>query len=243
MESIKINGRPGPTVIRGIKAVFFDMGNTLALLDYGVIKDLIAADLADPPSNRDVALAEYRARDVINGILLGRRDTTDQARTFIYYATMLKQLGVPPDRIKPLATEIIRRDRETGIWRVVLPGTYATLKQLKDRGFRLGIISNADGRVADLVVRTGLTGYFEVVLDSYVVGAEKPDPRIFRLGLQQLQVTAGESVFVGDIYAIDVVGARRAGLTPILMDPLLQYKGVDCLTIADLNELLTLVRP
>jgi HAD superfamily hydrolase (TIGR01549 family) len=234
--------RPAPKVISGIKAVFFDLGNTITMFDYAALKELIAADIFAPPSNRDIAMGEYKAREVINNLLLSRSGTTDAMRTFLYYATILKQIGIKKERIKPLVETITQFDKTEGLWRVVMKETLPTLNRLKEKKLKLGIISNSDGRVAGLLTQLNLTALFEVALDSQVVGVEKPDPRIFQMALEKTKTAPAEAVYVGDIYAIDVLGARRAGMTPVLMDPLRQYTDVDCATIADLGELLQLLK-
>jgi len=78
-----------------------------------------------------------------------------------------------------------------------------------------------------------------VVIDSHLVGVEKPDPRIFQLALAQAQARPAQAIFVGDIYAIDVLGAERAGIRPLLLDVLGCYAGVHCEKIRHLRELLT----
>ena len=60
---------------------------------------------------------------------------------------------------------------------------------------------------------------FEFVIDSGEVGVEKPDPRIFQIALDRMGVTAADALYVGDLYEVDVVGARAAGLDVVLLDP------------------------
>ena len=86
-------------------------------------------------------------------------------------------------------------------------------------GYRVGVVSNADGRVEALFDQVGLTPYVEFVIDSHVVGVAKPDPRIFRMGAERLRLPPEECLYVGDLYAVDVLGARAAGLRPLLLDP------------------------
>jgi putative hydrolase of the HAD superfamily len=83
----------------------------------------------------------------------------------------------------------------------------------------------------------GLREHFDFVIDSTLVGMEKPDPRIFRMGLERLGVAPEEAVYVGDIYEIDVVGARAAGMAAVLVDPLNRWTDLDCDRIAAIHEL------
>jgi len=92
-----------------------------------------------------------------------------------------------------------------------------TVRELQRRGYRIGVVSNADGRVRKLLETAGFSPYLEVVIDSSEVGLEKPDPRIFLAATDRLGVTPERCTYVGDIYSIDVVGARAAGMRAILI--------------------------
>jgi len=91
-------------------------------------------------------------------------------------------------------------------------------ERLRDRGVRVGVISNWDRRLPGLLDGLGLTDIVEVVVSSADVGLRKPDPRIFELACQRLGVEAARSAHVGDHLYADVLGARTAGLAPVLID-------------------------
>ncbi|MBB6637469.1 HAD family hydrolase [Cohnella thailandensis] len=99
------------------------------------------------------------------------------------------------------------------------PNVYRLLGELRDRGYKLGIVSNYYGNLAEALEQTKLAPLFDSAIDSDVVGLEKPDPRIFRLCCDELEVEPAEAVYVGDMPPYDVDGAIRAGLLPILLDP------------------------
>jgi putative hydrolase of the HAD superfamily len=125
---------------------------------------------------------------------------------------------------------------------VTEPDAVGVLGALRARGFALAAVSNADGRVEADLVRYGLRDALDLVIDSHVVGVEKPDPAIFVTALDRLGVAPAAAVHVGDIASIDVAGAQRAGIAPVLMDPLGCYVGtVDCPRIRRLGELLDLL--
>ena len=84
-------------------------------------------------------------------------------------------------------------------------------------GYRLGVVSNADGRVRALLEAAGVSPFLEFVVDSAEVGVEKPDARIFLAATERLGLAPAACAYVGDIYEIDVEGSRRAGLHPILI--------------------------
>jgi putative hydrolase of the HAD superfamily len=115
---------------------------------------------------------------------------------------------------------------EAALWYRVIPGSPEGLQALAAAGVRLGVVSNADGLIGERLraleiaqVGPGLGVELECVIDSGAVGVMKPDPRIFALALDAMGLPADQVWYVGDMPAIDVVGARRAGLHAVLVDP------------------------
>lgn len=238
-----------------IHTVLFDAGNTLMHLDYEFIAGVLA-EYGRAATPLEIRVAEYAAKaaldrdlapaitaDAGGGHGLERWMWTDQpgARPS-YFAIILQELRISDDQGLPMLTALQAHNRENALWRVVDPDTPRVLDALGARGFTLAVISNSDGRVeADLAAK-GLRAQFATVVDSHLVGVEKPDPGIFRLALERLNATAGTAVYVGDLFSVDVLGARRAGLSAILVDPLGRYPGnVDCPRISRLAELLALL--
>lgn len=150
---------------------------------------------------------------------------------------MFRGVGVPADAFAALSQRLFARNAQRSLWCGVRPGTAEALEALRGRGLRLGIVSNADGRVDGLLGDVGLLPYFEVVVDSKAVGFEKPDPRIFHAALEMMGVAAKDAAYVGDVYEIDVAGARAAGMRPVLLDPLDRFGALDCERIRALGEL------
>ena len=134
--------------------------------------------------------------------------------------------------------EILRRDRRLGKWDYTFPWVRDSLERLKRAGFRLGLVSNSDGMVRELLQSLGYAAYFEVIVDSAVERVWKPDPRIFYLALDRMRLSEmatraykaahseGEPVpvmYVGDNWRSDFEGSRNAGLDIRLIDPLGLY--------------------
>ncbi|HET7874751.1 MAG TPA: HAD family hydrolase, partial [Methylomirabilota bacterium] len=112
--------------------------------------------------------------------------------------------------------------------------------RVRAAGCVAGVISNSNGSVRSVLEATGLARDLAFVIDSAVVGVEKPDPRIFRLGLAEAGVTAGEAVYIGDLYSVDVLGAYGAGLGAVLLDPRGFWGPRDCPRARDLDEAVSL---
>lgn len=131
------------------------------------------------------------------------------------------------------AQHIWARHLEQNIWCRVGDGVEEALARLKAAGIRMAVVSNSEGTVEAMLKSVGLDRYLETVVDSWVVGVAKPDPAIFQIALDRLGVPASAAVMLGDVPAIDVDGARAAGVTPILIDPLDMYVGMDVQRVPD----------
>lgn len=217
------------------RAVLLDAGNTLICLDFEEIGRLLAA-AGVPMTAARLARAEYHGREAVNTMTASPEQGTDRRRAYIYFSSILKGAGVAGEAIRPLFDMIRQANDRVGLWRVVPAGAHEALTRMKDSGARLGVVSNADGRVEAQLAAARLTHLLDFVIDSHRVGVEKPDPRIFRMGLERAGVAAEEAVYVGDLYAIDVMGARGAGIAGVLVDPLM-LETVDCPRVRSIAEL------
>jgi putative hydrolase of the HAD superfamily len=118
-----------------------------------------------------------------------------------------------------------------------------TLTELRERGYGLGLVTNRGNvdRFYDLLQEMQLRSYFTLTLASGEVGVSKPDPGIFYAAVERLGATAEESLYVGDNYWADVVGAQRAGITPVLLDPHGLFPEADCTILERIDDLLSLL--
>lgn len=220
----------------GRKAIFFDAGNTLLHLDY----EGIAATFREygvAVTAAQVRLGEQRARVPIDGMVAGTGGAQRQERDILraYFRFALEAVGLPFTAAAEAAVEpLARRVREGRLWTVVEPGTDALLADLARRGHLLGVVSNSNGTVESCLEQVGLRRHFAFVIDSAVVGVEKPHPRIFHLALERGGVRAAEAVYIGDLYHVDVLGATGAGLGAVLLDPAGAWDGVTCPKAPDL---------
>jgi putative hydrolase of the HAD superfamily len=216
-------------------ALLFDVGNTLVWMDHPFLVALLAEHGVDTTAEA-IMEAEYGAKLLLDE-MARRADGDPRMRGRAYFGEIFRVVGAPAEAHGPLGERLFARHAEVGLWRGVRERTADTLDALRGDGYRLGVVSNADGRVEGLLDSLGLLSRFEVVVDSGMVGVEKPDPRIFRLALDRMGVAPENALYVGDIYEIDVVGARAAGMRAVLVDPLDRWADLECERIRDLHEL------
>jgi putative hydrolase of the HAD superfamily len=196
----------------GLRAVLFDAGNTLVFLDYARLAAGVGSTLGLTLTGEGLsrhASAASRAMELAAG--------TDQQRAAAYLEALFLLGGVPRERLSELRDCLRRMHGERHLWSSVAERSAESLQRLRDAGLRLGVVSNSDGRVEQALQAAGLRNYFDVVIDSALVGVEKPDPRIFYAALDALGVAPNEALYVGDLYEIDVVGARAAGMHAVLL--------------------------
>ncbi len=133
--------------------------------------------------------------------------------------TMLRRAGLPLARVPELLDALWPAHRERNFWSVVPAGLREALARARKRGVRVAVVSNSEGFLEEILEDSGIVDSFDLVVDSGVVGVEKPDPAIFRFALEQTGVGAAHALHLGDTYATDVLGARAAGIRVALIDP------------------------
>jgi len=222
---------------RAVSTILFDAGGTLVFPNWRRIADELAACGA---RCEEAALerAEARVRfDLDRPEVI--RATADATRWGRYVGGVARAAGVadvPEEALRRLK----RYHDEHNLWDLVGADVPAALEAL-GRRFRLGVVSNANGTVRRKLARVGLARHFEVVVDSHEEAVEKPDPRIFHVALERIGVRAEETAYVGDLYNVDVAGARAAGLLAVLLDPLGLHADKDCPRVSSLGALASLL--
>jgi putative hydrolase of the HAD superfamily len=199
-----------------LRAVLFDAGGTLVHPDHEFILEQLRAE-GVTAAEGSYAEARRHAQAALLAILRSADPGDDATRIEAWFLTLLTRLGLPAARLGVVGDAIRRRHEEGWLWVRAVPGTRAMLDGLHQAGLRLGVVSNADGRVAQYLERAGLADAFEVIVDSTLVGVEKPDPRIFRIACERMGLTPDQVVYVGDTYDVDVLGADAAGIRAILL--------------------------
>jgi putative hydrolase of the HAD superfamily len=200
------------------RAILFDAGNTLVFAHRERLLDLYRAEGVESDEARLIR-AELTARAELAASVRDGLTGTEPGLWRQYFITLFRESGVPEDRLGPVGRRLQEVHAAEHLWNWAEPGTVEALDALLTAGYRLGVISNADGRMEAVLTQAGLRPYLEFVVDSERVGVEKPDPRIFQEGLRRMEMAPHEALYVGDLYPVDVVGARGAGMDALLLDP------------------------
>jgi len=219
-----------------VSALLFDFGGTLAFLDF----ELLATEFSRPGRKLDALKlehAEYAGRAALDHHLMSEKSRDPNIAYEDFFRAWMKAAGIPQQEFADIAAKFRAMHTEACMWRIVREGTQDALDRLKSAGLKLGIVSNADGRVAADAKRFGLAKFFDVIIDSQVVGVEKPNPAIFQFALNALEVPPEETMYAGDIYAIDMLGARAAGITGKLIDQHGMYHWIEHPKIRHVGEL------
>jgi putative hydrolase of the HAD superfamily len=206
------------------RTLLFDAGGVLLDLDYGFLKRLLSLHGCDPETE-DLSRAEAHARTEIHRRVRGGGRVGEAWRD--YFRFVLGEVQAPKDAFEDIIDQLWDAHQRFGLWTVAIPGTPEALRRLKQQGYRMAVISNAEGRVEQDLASAGYDGLFETVVDSFVVGVEKPDPAIFKIALERIGASAEGALYLGDVPSVDVEGARSAGIAPVLLDRHDLYPDVD----------------
>jgi HAD superfamily hydrolase (TIGR01509 family) len=168
------------------------------------------------------------------------RQPDDKQRGWRYFDLVLTRVGIPPgEATRAALNDVDRYQAQHGIWEYVPPYVIPALGRLRALGLRLVIVSNSNGMLDSLFSRVGLTPHIDLLLDSAKEGVEKPDPRFFEIALGRSAASPEATLHVGDLYHVDVAGARAAGLRAALVDQADLYQGVDCPRVRSVEDLAT----
>jgi HAD superfamily hydrolase (TIGR01509 family) len=223
-----------------LETVFLDAGGVLVYPNWTRISDALRARGVDVDPAA-LARAEPHAKKKID-VRQTINATNDSGRGWLYFNLIFEQAGVPPGPDVDAALEALHAyHRTTNLWELVPPGVAPALAALRQRGLKLTIVSNANGKLRVLFERLALAGCVDCLLDSHDEGVEKPDPRFFEIALERSGAQREKTIHVGDLYHVDVEGARAAGLRGVLFDEAGLYPDVDCPRVRSLAELVALI--
>jgi len=216
---------------RARTTIFFDVGNTLLFPN----RDRILAPLAKRrvfPTNERLHSLECRTKKEFDSMVEGTGHA-DHPFWYIFYTHLLEDLGVADDALRDT---LVRATQNSANWDDIRPRTGELLKTIGKR-YRIGVISNSDGKVNESLRRCGIAECFLSIVDSGNVGHEKPHPAIFAAALREMGARAEESLYVGDMYSVDYLGATRAGMEALLFDVAGAYRDWGLPRVESLEEL------
>lgn len=218
-------------------AIVFDCADTLLWMDPSraeLFRDVAAAagiTLPLPDVERAYEIVDFAIK--MKSSTLGSQD----AKLGFYYsinAALCNVLGLQRSlsELHPrLVAEFGRRRR----WRP-FPDVCETLRQLTVR-VPLYVLANWDSHLSAVLRNAGLGGFFRDALSSEMLGHEKPERACFETFLSRTSLVPSATVYVGNEYIADVIGARNAGLTPLLVDRSGKMRSADCVRVSSFTEL------
>ncbi|HEX4281355.1 MAG TPA: HAD-IA family hydrolase [Solirubrobacteraceae bacterium] len=219
-----------------LETVFLDAGGVLLYPNWWRVSDELAKE-GVRVSPAALITADPRARRQLDDLkVIG--GTTDASRGWLFFDLVLEHAGIPRSDATGAALERLHRYHTAcNLWEYVPPGVVPALERLRARGLMLVVVSNANGTLRAHMNRLGLAERFNHVLDSADEGVEKPDPRFFEIALQRSGARKEATIHVGDLYYVDVIGARNAGLRGVLLDEADLRPDADCPRVRSLDDL------
>lgn len=228
----------------GIRAIFFDLDGTLrfnrpsgreCFMDF-------AATLGVPTSRgqRDLVWRwEHYYWANSSDLLTDEAKYPERDAFWLNYGRLqLIQMGCSVEQAEQLAPVVhnhMNENYKPENW--VDPVTYGLLAELKAAGYLLGVISNRDLPFDEELAQLGLEEYFTLAISGGEAGSKKPEAGIFNYALKRADARPEQTMYVGDNYFADVVGARNAGLHPVLLDIGGIFHQPGCPSIKTLREL------
>jgi HAD superfamily hydrolase (TIGR01549 family) len=212
-----------------LRFVFFDVGNTLLFPNRARI-------LAALPADRHPTLAQWQAlerrtkKEFDEGMVGGRED---RSFWWTFHTYLLSKLDLLENGLRDV---LVENTQQSANWDQILPGTREALDRIRG-AYSTAVISNADGKIEEVLRRCGIADCFQSITDSGIVGQEKPHPAVFQAALRAMHAQAAESLYVGDVYSVDYVGARNAGMQAILFDVAGAYRDRGVERVESLGEL------
>ncbi|HEU4527599.1 MAG TPA: HAD-IA family hydrolase [Actinomycetota bacterium] len=222
-------------------AVFFDAGETL-VHPHPTFPDLFAAILRREGHDVDAETVRSRVHVVFDRFKRAADDnelwttTPERSRRFWHdvYGIFLRDLdiGEPDGLVDRLYTEFT----DLANYRL-FEDVPPVLDRLHEAGILLGVVSNFEEWLEQLLEELGVLGRFDVRVISGVEGMEKPDPRIFRLALDRAGVEPADAVYVGDDPVMDIVPATAVGMLPVLIDRRGRFPEAQGLRLTSMSDL------
>jgi putative hydrolase of the HAD superfamily len=219
-----------------LETVFLDAGGVFIYPNWWRVADALAKHGVHVTPETLKAADPHARRELDDLKVIG--GTTDASRGWLFFDLILERAGVArSDGTAAALAELHTYHTVSNLWEYVPGAVLPAIQALRERGLRIVVVSNANGTLRAHLDRLGLTPRFDVILDSADEGVEKPDPRFFEIALAKSGAAKDTTIHVGDLYYVDVVGARAAGLRGVLLDEANLRPDADCPRVQSLDEL------
>jgi len=209
--------------------IFFDVGNTLLFPNRARMLAPLAAE-KHPTLETWQAMERRTKQEFDQGLVAGK---IDHGFWWTFHTHLLEDLNAFDEGVRD---QLVDNTQRSANWDQILPGTRDALDRIRQR-YSIAVISNADGHIHAVLDRCGICDCFVSITDSGNVGYEKPHPAIFAAALQDMKADPAESLYVGDVYSVDYLGARQAGMDAVLMDVAGAYRGREMARVESMAEL------
>lgn len=219
-----------------LRTVFLDAGGVFLYPNWWRVSETLAKHgvTVTPDALRAADLLARRELDDLK--VIGA--TTDATRGWLFFDLILRHAGVTTSpRTAAALAELHTYHTASNLWEYVPDAVLPPVRALREHGLRIVVVSNANGTLRAHLDRLRLTPLFDVVLDSADEGVEKPDPRFFEIALRKSGAERETTIHVGDLYYVDVMGARAAGVRGVLLDEGDLRPDADCPRVRSLGEL------
>jgi HAD superfamily hydrolase (TIGR01549 family) len=218
-------------MVNGLRFVFFDVGNTLLFPNRKrILAPLYERNVA--PTDEQLRQLEIEIKHRFDDIV-GHGGRADESFWSMFYRRLFEVLGLHDE---PMRQQLVASTRNSANWDQPKPGTREALATIREK-YKTAVISNSDGKIAEVVARTGIADGFLSITDSGVVGKEKPHPLIFETALKSVGARPEQSLYVGDVYSVDYCGATKAGMQAVLFDVPGAYRDKGVPRVESLEEL------
>jgi putative hydrolase of the HAD superfamily len=231
--------------VTDIRAVFFDAGETL-VYPHPSFAELFAEVLREEGHTidpADILEVVHASSDSFTELMLSDEavnwsTSTERSRALwdLVYRMFLSAARIPEGQHDRLVQALYERFRSLASYRLH-PDALPTLMRLRTTDLTLGLISNFEDWLEQLLEELDVQRFFDVTVISGIEGVEKPEKRIFEIALERAGVTAAESIYVGDNPIFDAEAAEQAGMIPILIDRRGSHAGTAFTRITSLEDL------
>lgn len=210
-------------LVHGVDLLCLDAGNTVVFLDHSRLARVCAREGFSTSAERLVR-AEGEAKVAVEcgvGVSAEWSNAHEPgARGWgVVMGSMLNCAGLARQDVARILKPLWYEHHERNFWSLVAEGLLDALDGVRAKGVRVAIVSNSEGTLEHFLEDLGILRAFDSIIDSGIVGVEKPDAAIFQIAIDRFAIPPARALHLGDTYATDVLGARAAGLRVALIDP------------------------